>query len=70
LAGIVEARHPDEAAKLAGVRFFDGDRVERLTGAAGEGGLFRTTRAAAGCAVELGTRFLVVGPSVAAATEA
>jgi len=69
LAGIVEARDPEEAAKLAGMLFFDCDRVERLTGEAGEGGTFRTTRAAAGVAVDAaGARFLVVGPNGTAAT--
>jgi hypothetical protein len=60
---MVEARGPEEAAKLAGALFFDCDRVERLTGLPGEGGTFLTTRAAAGCAIDPGARFLVVGPS-------
>jgi hypothetical protein len=63
-AGLIDAISPDQAARLAAARFFDGDRVERLTGRLGEGGTFQTTRDVGNPAAQHGQRFLVVGPAV------
>jgi hypothetical protein len=59
LAGTIKASNAEEAAVLGAYRFFGCDGVARVAGEPGQDGVFRTTHAAAGHALESGQWFLV-----------